>query len=96
MNNWKIGPRIAAGFAVVMLIAAALGLYSYAKVGTIEKSANEIAANTLPSVFWSRKSEKVALSQMQHAIRGAGTSIDLDSNSGGSDARDREFTSYES
>ncbi len=51
MNNLKIGTRIAAGFAVVILIAAALGLYAYTKVGTIEKSANEIAANTLPSVF---------------------------------------------
>ena len=50
MNNWKIGPRIASGFAVVVLVAAALGMYAYAKVGTIEKSANEIVANTLPSV----------------------------------------------
>jgi len=51
MHNWKIGTRIASGFAVVILLAAALGLFAYLKVGTIETGSNEISANTLPSVF---------------------------------------------
>jgi hypothetical protein len=33
---------------------------------------------------------------MHRAIKGSGTSIELDTNSGAADAHDREFTSYES
>jgi methyl-accepting chemotaxis protein len=51
MKNWKIGIRIGAGFAVVIAIAAALGLFAYAKVGRIESSATVITENSLPSMF---------------------------------------------
>ncbi len=51
MNNWKIGTRIAAGFAVVILIATSLGLFAYGKVQTINKSSTLIVTNTLSSVF---------------------------------------------
>jgi methyl-accepting chemotaxis protein len=41
------------------------------------------------------RSTSVALSQMQRAIQGEGTSIELDTNNGGADARDRDFTARE-
>src|ERR1700722_7595890 len=50
MNNWKIGTRISAGFAVVILIATALGLFGYAQVSNINRFSVEISANCLPSV----------------------------------------------
>jgi methyl-accepting chemotaxis protein len=51
MNNWKIGTRIAAGFAVVILIAAALGMFAYTRVGAIERSSNQITMNSLPGMY---------------------------------------------
>jgi len=36
-----------------------------------------------------------ALAQMHRAIKGVGTNIELGANSGGADARDRDFTAYE-
>jgi len=50
MKNWKIGTRIGAGFAAVILVAAALGLFAYFQLGGIEKSSAAIAANALPGV----------------------------------------------
>jgi methyl-accepting chemotaxis protein len=50
MKNWKIGTRISAGFAVVILIAAALGLFAYAQVSNINTFSVEISGNCLPSV----------------------------------------------
>ncbi|HEY2019095.1 MAG TPA: methyl-accepting chemotaxis protein [Bryobacteraceae bacterium] len=50
MKNWKIGIRIAAGFAAVIVIAMALGFFAYSKMGVIESNSNEIAVNSLPSV----------------------------------------------
>jgi methyl-accepting chemotaxis protein len=44
----------------------------------------------------SPRSTTMGLTQMHRAIKGAGTSIELDTNSGGADTQDREFTSYES
>ena len=50
MNNWKIGTRIAAGFAAVIAIAMVLGIFAYTRVGSISKSSNDVTANALPSV----------------------------------------------
>jgi methyl-accepting chemotaxis protein len=50
MNNWKIGTRISAGFACVILIAAALGLFAYEQVSNINRFSIEISGNCLPSV----------------------------------------------
>ncbi len=51
MKNWKIGTRIAAGFAAVIAIALALGLFAYSKLGAIDKSSTQIAASSLPGVY---------------------------------------------
>jgi methyl-accepting chemotaxis protein len=37
----------------------------------------------------------VGLSQLNRAVTGGGTTIELDANSGGADSRDRDFTAYE-
>jgi CHASE3 domain sensor protein len=50
VNNWKIGTRVWAAFGVVILIAAALGLFSYSKLGVINDASVEITTNILPSV----------------------------------------------
>ena len=42
------------------------------------------------------RSTAIVLSQMQRAIKGTGASIELDTNNGGADSHDREFTTYES
>jgi len=51
MKNWKIGQRIAAGFAAVILIALALGLFAYSRLSVIDKNANQITLNALPTVY---------------------------------------------
>jgi methyl-accepting chemotaxis protein len=51
MKNWKIGTRIAAGFAAVIATAVALGLFAYSNVGSIERSSSEIAVRSLPGVY---------------------------------------------
>ena len=51
MKNWKIGQRIAAGFAAVILIALALGLFAYSRLSVIERNANDITLNALPTVY---------------------------------------------
>ncbi len=51
MNNWKIGTRIGAGFAAVIAIALALGIFAYSRVRSIEQRSSQIAANSLPSVY---------------------------------------------
>jgi methyl-accepting chemotaxis protein len=51
MNNWKIGTRITAGFAAVIAIAMALGIFAYSRIGVINTSSTEISGNALPSVY---------------------------------------------
>ncbi len=61
MRNWKIGTRIAAGFAAVIVIAVMLGVFAYTKVVTIDSSAKRIATDALPSVY--------LVGQVQNGIR---------------------------
>ncbi len=51
MKNWKIGTRIAAGFAAVILIAAALGTFAFSRVNVINQSAKSIATDSLPGLY---------------------------------------------
>lgn len=50
MKNWKIGVRISAGFAAVIVIAMALGIFAYSQIGIINRSSVDISGNALPSV----------------------------------------------
>ena len=52
MNDWKIGTRIAAGFAAVNLIAIALGVFAYSQLGVIDSSAKRITEDSLPGVYY--------------------------------------------
>lgn len=51
MKNWKIGARISFGFAVVILIAAVLGVFAYTRVGDIEKETRQVTAKSLPKLY---------------------------------------------
>ena len=61
MKDWKIGTRIAAGFAIVILIAAALGFFAYGEVGEIEKTSGQVTAKTLPKLFLVGQIQKKAI-----------------------------------
>jgi len=52
MNNWKIGTRIAVGFGIVILIALALGLFAINRIAAIQQSADKVALETLPKVYF--------------------------------------------
>jgi len=51
MKNWKIGQRIAAGFAAVIIIALTLGLFAYTRIGVIDTSATAVSAHRLPTIY---------------------------------------------
>ena len=51
MKNLKIGIRIAAGFAAVIIIAIALGMFAYNKLEGIDQDSEQIATNALPGVY---------------------------------------------
>jgi methyl-accepting chemotaxis protein len=44
MKNWKIGIRITAGFAGIIIITLALGVFAQTRVGSIEQSSAEAGA----------------------------------------------------
>ena len=51
MSNWKIGLRISAAFAVVILICAAMSYFNYNRVQHIDNEVVQVSANTVPSVI---------------------------------------------
>lgn len=51
MRNWKIGTRISAGFAAVIVIAVMLGVFAYTEVDDIEQNSTAVAENQLPRVY---------------------------------------------
>ena len=51
MTNLSIGQRISAGFAAVIAIAAALGIFAYTRIGVIDAGATNLAAHRLPSIY---------------------------------------------
>jgi methyl-accepting chemotaxis protein len=51
MKNLKIGQRIASGFAALIAIAMAVGLFAYARIGAIDNNSTDITAHRLPTVY---------------------------------------------
>jgi len=51
MKNWKVGTRIVTGFAVVILIAAALGLFAYVRLTDIDTQTAESTIVAVPQLF---------------------------------------------
>jgi len=72
MKNWKIRTRISAGFAAVILIAGALGIFAYSRIGIINASSNDVSGNSLPSVYiigqLHSNIERLMSVVMQHAV----------------------------
>ncbi|MFZ9854694.1 MAG: methyl-accepting chemotaxis protein [Limisphaerales bacterium] len=50
MHSWTISRRIVTGFAVLLALTAALGLFSLRQIGGLRKDILEFNTNTLPSV----------------------------------------------
>jgi methyl-accepting chemotaxis protein len=51
MKNWKIGIRMAAGFGVVIVISAILGIFAYTRVSLINTNTDNIVVNSMPSIY---------------------------------------------
>ena len=51
MKNWKIGQRIGGGFVAVIVIAAALGLFAYTRIGVIDANSTSITVHRLPTIY---------------------------------------------
>jgi methyl-accepting chemotaxis protein len=51
MNDVRIGTRIKGGFAAVIVIAMALGVFACTRIGIIESSSTRIVSGALPGVY---------------------------------------------
>lgn len=51
MKNWKIGTRIGAGFAAVIVVAMTLGIFAYTRVGIIDADSTNITVHRLPTIY---------------------------------------------
>jgi methyl-accepting chemotaxis protein len=51
MSSWTIGRRIVVGFAAVIAIVGALGVFAYARLIAIETQATRITVDSLPGTF---------------------------------------------
>ena len=51
MKNLSVGQRIAAGFACVIAISVALGLFAYTRIGVIDANATSVAGHRLPMIY---------------------------------------------
>jgi methyl-accepting chemotaxis protein len=74
IKNWNIGTRITAGFVSVILIAAALGIYSFVQLRDIKEKATAISADSLPSIDTMSQIESMARQNnalmLMHVISG--------------------------
>jgi methyl-accepting chemotaxis protein len=74
LNNWNVGTRIAVGFAVVILIAATLGIFAYTKVGDIDKNATQATSMDVPKLFLVGQIEKNVQATFSLGLQHAATS----------------------
>ena len=71
MNQLKIGTRIAAGFGAVIVVMAALGLFTFAELHSLERSATNIAMDSLPGTTLSGEMQSA---QTKNYVPAAGAS----------------------
>ena len=69
MKNWTIGKRIIFGFACLLTIAAAFGLYAYRNLVVIDGLTGEIAGDCLPGVYRIGRLETLNLTNYSLAQR---------------------------
>jgi len=50
MKNWTIGKRIIFGFALIIVVVLALGLYAYARIAAIRSHSDRIAKLSIPAM----------------------------------------------
>jgi len=79
------------------VLQSTIAFFKTGETQRIQPSRNRKSARPMPAAHKAAdsRSTTASLAQMQRAIKGNGAIIDLDSNSGGSDSRDRDFTAYE-
>lgn len=72
MKNWKIGTRITAGFAAVIVIAMGLGLFAFARLRVVDAGATHIAIDSMPGLYFTGElkstSQTVFALLLQHVI----------------------------
>lgn len=51
IQNWKIGSRVAAGYALLSLLTLALGAFSYAQLVSLNQSSKQISEDSLTGVY---------------------------------------------
>jgi len=49
LSNLRVGLRLSLGFAALLLLVLAMGLYAISRVGHVQSSVNELATHSLPS-----------------------------------------------
>jgi methyl-accepting chemotaxis protein len=59
MKNWTIGKRIVLGFAALLMIAAALGLFAFTRLIAIKAQSDRITADCLPGVYYISQIETI-------------------------------------
>jgi methyl-accepting chemotaxis protein len=74
MNKWNIGTRISAGFAVVIVIAATLGLYAYVKLTAINTHAIQATTEDVPRLYLVDQIQKNMQSSFNLVLRFIATS----------------------
>lgn len=98
MKNWKMETRIAAGFTAVIANAVALGAFAYARMTSIENSSTQVVGSAVPGLKPGAHTPAATrgLAQMNRLVGSSGKTIELETHSGDSDVRDREFIQWES
>jgi len=74
MKNWTIGKRITAGFAGVIIITLALGIFASTRLVTIRDHADRIAKQSLPGIELVYQAQKNAKDQIQLIYKHIGSS----------------------
>jgi methyl-accepting chemotaxis protein len=78
MKNWTIGKRITAGFASVILISLALGIFSYTRLIIIRAQSDSMAKQAVPAIKLITQAQKNANASVQVVYRHVGSSDKAD------------------
>ena len=60
MNNWTISRRVIAGFAVMLLIIVALGVFALWRLTDLAEDIAYVADNSVPSILTLEKPQRIA------------------------------------
>jgi len=73
MKNWTIGKRITAGFACVIIVALALGIFAYTRLTVIRSHSDQIAKQSLPAIELAYQAQKTAKDNLQIVYKHIGS-----------------------